>query len=523
LCRCGGVLEAVRVARLGFPVRSLHAAFLATYRMLVPRSVWTTVKTQAASDSRAACTTLLASLGMAEGTVQIGTTKVFFRKAAFDDLEGRRQKALRLSAVVMQAAVRRWLAVKRYSRIRALVLRIQSLVRGHRARLVAHGIRRNNAATRLQAFARRCVARAKYVRYLHAVVRMQSWRRGAVARRVFLAMRRQRAAVMWQAAWARHLDRRRYLGMRAAAVRLQCWERQRRAKALLDRYRREAREVGNLKASNIELRAVNKELAEEVAALRSQLEAVTAAAGAASSAAGEVTVAAAAAAAQDAEIATLRDALQAARAAQDADRDANARTVAALQAEIAEWRQVVVALSGGAISALPIDPAAVAALLATTRLTSRSRAGTGGSRGSVDRGAASNAAAPPPIPAVPPPAVPVLSPVGEAASEQAAAAPSDGATSARSDTTSDSGSAAGGAYADFTTPAAAGDGGADAPGGDVVSQPAATVPPAPARSRVASVDDGAASLLLATQATEVALLKARLAEADRQLDAIAKE
>ena len=66
--RCGGVLEAVRVARLGYPVRNTHAQFCASYRRLAPPAT-------PGTDARAAAAALLAAMGVVEG-VQIGSTKV---------------------------------------------------------------------------------------------------------------------------------------------------------------------------------------------------------------------------------------------------------------------------------------------------------------------------------------------------------------------------------------------------------------------------------------------------------------
>lgn len=37
--RCGGVLEAVRVARLGYPVRLVHSLFITQYRCLLPKEL----------------------------------------------------------------------------------------------------------------------------------------------------------------------------------------------------------------------------------------------------------------------------------------------------------------------------------------------------------------------------------------------------------------------------------------------------------------------------------------------------
>ncbi|KAH8086189.1 hypothetical protein JL720_7392 [Aureococcus anophagefferens] len=82
--RYGGVLEAVRVARSGFPVRMPHAEFLRHYR---PFGAAFASKL----DGRAACEALIAvaaaNAGFAADQAQLGKTKVFLRKHAHDALE----------------------------------------------------------------------------------------------------------------------------------------------------------------------------------------------------------------------------------------------------------------------------------------------------------------------------------------------------------------------------------------------------------------------------------------------------
>ena len=158
----------------------------------------------------------------ANPNLQVGCTMVFFRKAAFDDIEARRHRVLRRAAVQISAAARCFLVRKRYVAQRLLVVRLQAIVRGHRGRLVAAEMRRERAAVVVQAFLRRCHARMRFLRLRKSVVRLQSFKRGAVAR--------ARAALLHQALSHK----------RNAAVRIQgavrCWH----ATVLLKRCRAEA-------------------------------------------------------------------------------------------------------------------------------------------------------------------------------------------------------------------------------------------------------------------------------------------
>ncbi|KAH8051513.1 hypothetical protein JL722_10685 [Aureococcus anophagefferens] len=105
--RYGGVLEAVRVARSGFPVRMPHAEFLRHYRPLGAAFA-------SKLDGRAACEALIAvaaaNAGFAADQAQLGKTKVFLRKHAHDALETDRAAARRAAAVKCQAATRRALS-----------------------------------------------------------------------------------------------------------------------------------------------------------------------------------------------------------------------------------------------------------------------------------------------------------------------------------------------------------------------------------------------------------------------------
>jgi myosin-5 len=309
--RCGGVLEAVRVSRLGYPVRSPHSIFVSTYKCLAdtatlgelakllggPSAPHSKKRLRAASSAEdallasprrgghshaavaatpsahsfeAAARLLVAFLtgdgatspsASAAGTaaltvtsVQVGKTKVFLRKGAFEEIEARRQKVHRQAALAIQATLRGHQQRKRFVRTLWLVRKVQALVRGHRARRQVQAIRENRASIVINAFARRAVARIRFVRVRKAIICMQAHRRGKTSRIATQKLRQNRAAGCIQGAFRRHAAQKQYRAMRHAAVQLQCWARVRRAKALLAKYRKEAREIGSLKDQNVQLK-----------------------------------------------------------------------------------------------------------------------------------------------------------------------------------------------------------------------------------------------------------------------------
>ena len=141
--RYGGVLEAVRVARSGFPVRLTHTDFFHRYRAISnPHSPkYSTLPwyvDDAKANSKELCGLLLDTLwtssssssstsispitdlsmrkvadivawqgtgSLTQESIQIGLTKTFLRKAAHDELESRRARRLNIAARKLQSIV----------------------------------------------------------------------------------------------------------------------------------------------------------------------------------------------------------------------------------------------------------------------------------------------------------------------------------------------------------------------------------------------------------------------------------
>jgi len=89
--RYGGVLEAVKVARAGYPTRFALRDFVRRYFMLANMS--SLPSGLSAEDERwtGVCKAVVTTLGLEQGTAyQIGKTKMFLRKHAYERLETQR-------------------------------------------------------------------------------------------------------------------------------------------------------------------------------------------------------------------------------------------------------------------------------------------------------------------------------------------------------------------------------------------------------------------------------------------------
>ena len=270
--RYGGVLEAVRVSRSGFPVRMTHADFFFRYRKLVmsaapasdlppgakaPTPLPLTVSSELrhAAEAEKHTRTLTERLASAaverpvekydRDTLQFGLTKVFLRKKSHDALEARLVTRRTAAATSLQASQRSARAAASYRALRRAGRLLQRRARGAAARRRVAALRRLKAAGLLQRQARRLAAAALLRRAKHAAVALQARQRGGQARSAAAAHKRR---------WL-------------AARMVQCFGRCRLAARARKRLAVEARDIKAIKAKQEAiLRRLEEEKAAEAAA-----------------------------------------------------------------------------------------------------------------------------------------------------------------------------------------------------------------------------------------------------------------
>ncbi len=312
--RYGGVLEAVRVARAGFPVRLVHSEFYCRYRPLV-NPFFAKAKTmprlldESEESPKEMCDLLLRAIvdeSLPDGVsvlaagaagempklhfepraahqavrvqsyltwqgskrlalteVQLGLTKVFLRKHAYDILEGKRSRRIGKATVKLQSRVRGFLKRSYYNDMRKAALLIQRVARGMISRIATFIYRLNAASTRIQSSYRSHRAYVAYTKFVMAVVLLQSSYRSRRSRKVTARHWLVFRVVRLQKIWMVMLYRRRYLRYRRAVVFFQSAFRRRKAAKIFKELRREARDIGKLRSSNEMLKA-------EIKALRSR-------------------------------------------------------------------------------------------------------------------------------------------------------------------------------------------------------------------------------------------------------------
>ncbi|KAL1690783.1 P-loop containing nucleoside triphosphate hydrolase protein [Schizophyllum commune] len=110
--RCNGVLEGIRIARLGYPNRLPFVEFRQRYEILTPGII-----PRGYIDEREACRRMVNALDLDDAIFKIGTSKIFFKAGVLAELEERRDLLLFDMFSRLQAAARRYTARRQTKKI----------------------------------------------------------------------------------------------------------------------------------------------------------------------------------------------------------------------------------------------------------------------------------------------------------------------------------------------------------------------------------------------------------------------
>lgn len=323
--RYGGVLEAVRVARSGFPVRLVHSDFFGRYRCLanpfhqptddqslhLSWSISSTTSKASNSNSRSIvpsneqCQQLLNSIldktnydsyvstnqtntrknlitiitnrtlkdisswvsfggEIKSESIQIGISKVFLRKTAHDILEARRSRRQKCAAILIQTSYRGFTCRKLVNTIKIAVLFIQRIFRGYLSRKVVFNLRQNIAAIKIQTSYRKYIQMCRYDAILLSTIILQCWCRRYIACQKVSILRYHKNCLNLQRICRGLTQRHKYRRFRSIVIALQCSHRRGVAKTELQNRQKAAKDLGVLQQSNDALK-------QEIALLRAKL------------------------------------------------------------------------------------------------------------------------------------------------------------------------------------------------------------------------------------------------------------
>ncbi|KAL0966745.1 hypothetical protein UPYG_G00299630 [Umbra pygmaea] len=174
-----GMMDTIRIRKLGYPIRHTFPQFLQRYRVLLKTTVCDP-KTESASSC---CNAICKAVITGQDGWKIGTTKIFLKDAHDSLLEREREHELNRKALIIQRVMLGQRDRKNFVKKRRAAIVIQKRWRGYSEqklyRKLQHGFER------LQSKIRGRLARQHYLKKLAAAVTVQSQVRGYQARKSY--------------------------------------------------------------------------------------------------------------------------------------------------------------------------------------------------------------------------------------------------------------------------------------------------------------------------------------------------
>ncbi|XP_050236571.1 myosin-9 isoform X2 [Mercurialis annua] len=191
--RSGGVLEAIRIKCAGFPAHMTFSEFLQRFGMLAPQI------RRGNYEEKEACKLVLEKMELTG--YQLGLTKVFLRAGQMVELDAKRARALRSSAIVIQRQAKTCVSRKDFILKRQASIRIQSQWRGKLTRDLYKEMKQEAAAVKIQKNLRRQIASRSYKGIKSSSVVLQTGMRVMAARNELRHKEQTKAVTLFQANW----------------------------------------------------------------------------------------------------------------------------------------------------------------------------------------------------------------------------------------------------------------------------------------------------------------------------------
>jgi len=203
--------------------------------------------------------------------IQMGRTKIFMRRPAFEKIEPRRNKLLEICTVKLQSFARMCLARIHLLDIYWATLTLQRIVRMHQAIQFVKEIKRHVKAATIQKYLRSFFAERRYSAAILIAQFCQKSYRGVMARDVCALMIVDRHALSIQTAWRRfHMEIFFQLSINGATRIQQCY-RCYMARNKLQTLKRKARNFNLISLQRDEFREEARQLRIELESLKKEL------------------------------------------------------------------------------------------------------------------------------------------------------------------------------------------------------------------------------------------------------------
>lgn len=163
--RYGGITEAVRVVRAGFPVKFTHNYFRERYFALT-------------MDKNINLDDFKENLDNTNPNhIQIGLTKIYMKQEVYESIEELKMLKLNKYSVEIQRITKGFYYRKKFIKLKESTKLFQRIYRGHLARIRVNNIRIFNSATRIQCNVKMMLNRKNFINLKHSqLVVSKSWK-----------------------------------------------------------------------------------------------------------------------------------------------------------------------------------------------------------------------------------------------------------------------------------------------------------------------------------------------------------
>ena len=174
--------------------------------------------------------------------IQVGKTKVFLRREAYDLLERMRRDRVASAAITIQTQARGYLSRKMYARALRSIIAVQCFLRQCQARATVTEMRQQHNSVIIQRSLRTYMARNRYLSARIIAVWCQTHYRGYIGRQLYTGLNRVRKARYLQSRWRGYSALKKFRGQINAVVVIQCARRCHLARAELNERKVAARD-----------------------------------------------------------------------------------------------------------------------------------------------------------------------------------------------------------------------------------------------------------------------------------------
>ncbi|KAJ3132722.1 Myosin type-2 heavy chain 1 [Physocladia obscura] len=167
-----GVLETIKISNAGYPNKLGYHDFAARYEVLVKSEFWSM------ADRKALCQMIVETVLQDSSKYQFGKTKVFLKSGQIAFFEDRRKDRIQHFVSLLAKNCRRFIARRKFLRLREATIILQSTFRGMLARNFVAEQRAMEAAAREK--------REREIIERNSATKLQSLFRGAVVRKEYI-------------------------------------------------------------------------------------------------------------------------------------------------------------------------------------------------------------------------------------------------------------------------------------------------------------------------------------------------